>query len=268
MLIDWFTVGAQLINFLLLMWLMKRFLYKPILNAIDLREKRIAKEIADADKKKADAQKESDEFKNKNAVFDRERAALLSKATSEAQVERERLLKEARSAADALTTKRQEALRSEEQRIHRAIRSRTESEVFSIARKALTDLAGANLEERMVDVFLHRLTGLNAEEKSQLVSALKTSPSPVIVHSAFQLSPPLCVSLESAIKGVLGANTGVNFETAPDLISGIELIVNGQKVAWSIAEYLNSLEEGVQKLLQEKEKLEVKAKTKPIVVNP
>ena len=42
MLIDWFTVGAQALNFLILVWLMKRFLYKPILHAIDAREKRIA----------------------------------------------------------------------------------------------------------------------------------------------------------------------------------------------------------------------------------
>ena len=96
MLIDWFTVGAQALNFLILVWLMKRFLYKPILNAIDAREKRIAAELADADAKKAEAQKERDEFQHKNEEFDQQRAALLSKATDEAKAERQRLLDEAR----------------------------------------------------------------------------------------------------------------------------------------------------------------------------
>ena len=90
MLIDWFTIAAQVLNFLILVWLMKRFLYKPILHAIDEREKRIATELANADKKKVDAQKESDEFKRKNKEFDQRRAALLSKATDEAQAERQR----------------------------------------------------------------------------------------------------------------------------------------------------------------------------------
>ena len=80
MLIDWFTVGAQALNFLILVWLMKRFLYKPILHAIEEREKRIAAELANADKKKAEAQKESDEFKRKNEEFDRQRAALLKQS--------------------------------------------------------------------------------------------------------------------------------------------------------------------------------------------
>ena len=57
MLINWFTVLAQAINFLILVWLLKRFLYKPILHAIDEREKGIATQLADVEAKKAVAQK-------------------------------------------------------------------------------------------------------------------------------------------------------------------------------------------------------------------
>ena len=88
MLIDWFTVAAQALNFLILVWLMKLFLYAPILHAIDAREKRIAAELADAAAKKAEAQKERDEFQRKNEEFDQQHAALLSKATDEAKAER------------------------------------------------------------------------------------------------------------------------------------------------------------------------------------
>src|ERR1035441_4382574 len=84
MLIDWFTIGAQALNFLILVWLLKHFLYKPILNAIDAREKRIAKELADAAAKKAEAQKEQDEFQKKNEEFDKQRAAPITTAPDEA----------------------------------------------------------------------------------------------------------------------------------------------------------------------------------------
>ena len=83
MLIDWFTVGAQALNFLILVWLMKRFLYKPILHAIDAREKQVAAELANAAAQKAEAQKEHAEFDQKNEEFDQQRAALLRKATDE-----------------------------------------------------------------------------------------------------------------------------------------------------------------------------------------
>src|SRR5580704_15056747 len=146
MLIDWFTVGAQALNFLILVWLMKRYLYKPILNAIDEREKRIAAELANADAKKAEAQKERAEYQRKNAEFDQQRAALLSKATAEAEAERQRLLDEARKTAEALREKQQETLRNEEKSLHQAVVQRTQHEVFAIARKALADLATTGLE--------------------------------------------------------------------------------------------------------------------------
>ncbi len=135
MLIDWFTVIAQAINFLILVWLMKRFLYKPILHAIDEREKQVAAELANADKKKAEAQKERDEFQHKNEEFDQQRVTLLSQATDQAKAERQRLFDEAGKDAVALSSKRQEALINEEHNLHQAIRLRTGQAVFAIARK-------------------------------------------------------------------------------------------------------------------------------------
>jgi F-type H+-transporting ATPase subunit b len=118
MLIDWFTVGAQVVNFLILVWLLKRFLYKPILHAIDERERRIAKELADADTRKTEAEKERDEFQKRNDEFDEQREELLSKAKGEARAESQRLLEESRLAADALRAKQEDALKREQQSLN------------------------------------------------------------------------------------------------------------------------------------------------------
>jgi len=264
-LIDWYTVGAQALNFLILVWLMKRFLYKPVLAAIDVREQRIAKEIADADAKKADAQKEHDEFQHKNEEFDQQRAALLSKATDEAKTERQRLLDEARKAADALTAKRKDALRSDAQNLNQALICRTQGEVFAIARKALTDLATTSLEERLVEVFTRRLGAMDGQAKSNIANALRTASGTALVRSAFDLPPEQRATIQNALNETFSAEIHIRYETAPDLVSGIELTASGQKVAWSIADYLGSLEKDVGELLKEKEKPEAKAEVKPEV---
>jgi len=262
MLIDWFTVGAQVLNFLILVWLLRRFLYKPILHAIEEREKRIASELANADKKKAEAQKESDELKHKNEEFDQQRVALLSKATDEAKAERQRLLDTAREAATALSSKRQETLRNDELNLHQAISHRTQQEVFAIARKALTDLATTSLEERMGEVFTRRLREMDGQVKAGLAEALKTASDPAIVRSAFDLPAEQRAAIKNALNETFSAEIHVRFETAPDLISGIELTTNGQKVAWSIADYLASLEKGVDELLKETDKPKPKPEDK------
>jgi F-type H+-transporting ATPase subunit b len=263
MLIDWFTVGAQALNFLILVCLLKRFLYKPILNAIDAREKLIAKELADADVKKAEAQKERDEFQKKKEAFDQQRTALLAKATDEAKVERQRLLDEARKAADALSAKHQDALRSDAQNLKQAISRLTQKEVFAITRKALADLATVSLEERMGDVFDRRLRELNGHAKIVLGEALKKNSEPALVRSTFELPASQRAAIQNALNETFSAEIQLRFETAPDLVSGIELASNGQKIGWSIVDYLASLEKGVDELLKEKDKPEVKAESKP-----
>ena len=262
MLIDWFTVGAQTLNFLILVWLMKRFLYKPILNAIDAREKRIARELADADKKETEAQKERDEFQHKNEEFDRQRAALLSKATDEAKAERRRLLDEARKAADEMSAKRQETLRNDAKNLSQAVARRTQDEVFAIARKALTDLAATSLEERMGEVFTRRLHEMDDQAKAGLGQALKIASDPALVRSAFDLPADQRAAIQNAINETFLADIRLRFEVAPDLVSGIELSANGQKIAWSISDYLTSLEKSVGALLNAKDKPEPKSEAR------
>ncbi len=263
MLIDWFTVVAQVVNFLILVWLLKRFLYRPILDAIDAREKRIARELADADEKKAEAQKERDEFQRKNKEFDQQRAALLFKATDETKAERQHLLDEARKAADALAAKRREALKREQHSLSEALSRRTRDEVFAIARKALADLATTSLEERMCEVFTRRLRELDVRAKASLGEALKSSSAPGIVRSSFDLPAEQRAEIQNALNETFSAEIHLRFETAPDLISGIELTSNGHKVAWSITDYLASLEKGVDELLKAKDKPETIAEPKP-----
>jgi F-type H+-transporting ATPase subunit b len=267
MLIDWFTVGAQALNFLILVWLLRHFLYQPILNAIDEREKRIAKELADADAKKTEAQKERDEFQKKNEEFDRQRAALLTKATDEAKAERQRLLDEARKSADALSAKRQESLVNDAQNLNQALSHLTQKEVFSITRKALTDLATVSLEERMGEVFTRRLGELDEKAKTVLGDALKRNSEPALVRSAFDLPAEQRAAIQNALNETFSAEIHIRFETSPDLVSGIELSSNGQKAGWSIADYLASLEKNVGELLKEKDKPapqpEVKVEPKP-----
>jgi len=256
MLIDWFTVGAQALNFLILVWLMKRFLYGPILHAIDEREKRIAARLEDAATKKAEAQKERDEFKQKNDQFNEQRAARLSQVADEADAERQRLLDDARREADGLSAQRREALNNEAHSLSEVIGRRTQEEVFAIARKALADLATTSLEDRMSEVFIRRLREMDGKAKDVVAKALSTSSGPALLRSAFDLPAEQREAIQHSLNETFSAEVQVRFESAPNLISGIELAINGQKVAWSIADYIATMEKGVAVLLNDQPKSE------------
>lgn len=263
MLLDWFTIGAQALNFLVLVWLMKRFLYKPILKAIEAREKLIAAELASAAAAKAEAKKTSDALQLERAHFEQQRAALLKQATEEAKAERLRLLEAARKAADALSAKRQATLASEAHGLSDAITRKTQEEVFAIARKTLVALASESLEERMVEVFTRHLRAMGAEDRERFGAAIKATTEPARVRSAFVLPAEQRAAVQAALNEAFATEVRVEFESGPELVSGIELVANGLKLAWSIGAYLSSLNAVVTGLLKEQDKPAAKAEPKP-----
>jgi len=250
MLIDWFTVAAQVLNFLILVWLMKRFLYKPVLDAIDARENGIAAELKTAAAKQAEAQRERDEFKAKNREFDEQRSALLVKATEQSDADRRRLLGEARKEAEDSRIKYADALRADAAGLEARITQLAKDEVFGIARKALADLATAGLEERMSEVFMRRLRTLDVKEKELVAVALRGSTEPALLRSRFDLPPGERAKIQNALNEAFSAEVRLRFDNAPEALCGIELTVNGQKLAWSVADYLTTLEQKVGRLLE------------------
>jgi F-type H+-transporting ATPase subunit b len=250
MLIDWFTVAAQVLNFLILVWLMKRFLYRPVLDAIDAREQRIAQELANAAAKQAEASQERDALRQRNDAFDRQRAALLAQATDEAAAERRRLLDEARAAAAALLAARQQQLRSEAQDFNRAIQQQTRQEVFAIARKTLAELASTSLEAAATAEFIRRLAQLDPTAHARLGQALAERNEAARVGTAFELPTAERAALQQALLQQFGSDAPLRFDTDERLIGGIELSVDGQLVAWNIDAYLGELADKVERLLQ------------------
>ncbi|WP_417436783.1 F0F1 ATP synthase subunit delta [Idiomarina abyssalis] len=253
MLIDWFTVIAQLVNFLLLVWLLKRFLYQPILSTIDAREKRIADELADADAKRTQAEQQGELYRHKNQVFDQQRMEKMNKVSAESSAEKARLLAAVREEANALRTKLMQALQDEQRSLQVTLRDRAQQEIFEIARKTLKDLADAPLETSMVAVFIRRLRELTGPEKAPFQAGFKDIESPVIVRSAFDLSEQQRGLISEAITALINPSVKIQFETTPELISGIEMNANGQKVAWSIADYLTTLTQRVNQVMQSRD---------------
>ena len=251
MLIDWFTVGAQALNFALLLWLMQRYLYRPVFAAVDAREKHIAAELADAAAKQKEARVERDAFAEKNKAFDAQRAGLLGQATEEAAAERKKLLTAASQAADAAAAQRQGALQGEADALHHALGARARQEVFAIARETLAELASVSLEERVCAVFIERLRALDGPARERLAAALASATGLARLRSAFELPEAQRTAIQQALNDGFGMQAPLRFESAAALVAGIQLNAGGQRLEWSIAHHVESLEKGVDALVKQ-----------------
>ncbi|MGD2079507.1 MAG: F0F1 ATP synthase subunit B [Nitrospirota bacterium] len=251
MLVDWFTTAAQIVNFLVLMYLLKRFLYGPVIRAMDAREEKIASRLEEAGRKKAEAESEAEDYRKKGREIEARREGLVEKAREEAESTRKELAEKARREVDELRDNWLRALEQGKRAFLEDLRTRTTEHVYETARKALADLSTAELEEHMADVFVGRLKELGSGALKEIRESLEKAGARVVVSSAFELPPGKRQHITREIHSSIKDGVDVEYETEPGLLAGLELKTPGQVVAWNLGEYLKALEEEVSEIISE-----------------
>lgn len=234
--IDWTTLVAQVVNFLILVWLLKRFLYGPITTAMQRRAEAIAGQHAEAAERRAEAERDAARQREQLAERERTSEEMLARARAEAERERADLLREARTEVERQRGDWQEALVREQDAIRDRLRVEIGQRVTALAARALTDLADHRLQEQVVDVFLGRLADEDATDGDALLDL--NGAGELLVRTTFELSAATCERIEAALRSVLPTSNRVRFETTGDLVCGIRLSGGGHVVEWSIDEYL------------------------------
>ncbi|MBZ5602298.1 MAG: hypothetical protein LAO79_08330 [Acidobacteriia bacterium] len=240
MLIDWFTVVAQIVNFLVLVGLMKHFLYGRLVQAIDAREQRISTRLAEAEKKNHDADDRVEAARVEADRVRQQREQTIAEARSEADREHKEMLQKARDSVRALETKWHEDLDREKAAFLDEIRSRATTEVLAIARRALADLAGADLEQCAIDSFLEKLKTIDITGFGR----------DLVLRTGTELPEPARQCIGEAIRNRFGAGVNLEFERAPQMSWGLELRTNGRRIGWNPDNYIGSLEENLRHALE------------------
>jgi F-type H+-transporting ATPase subunit b len=245
MLIDWFTVCAQLINFLILVWLLKRFLYGRILRAIDTRERNIAERLADAEAKLAEARQQAVEYEDKVRNIEEQREAILAKARVESEQQHAAMLDKARRDVRGLEAKWQEELERDRHAFLLNLRRRAAIEILSIVRRVLADMTSSELEQCATQVFIRKIRSLDRAVWSRFTSR------DMLVVSSLELSDDQRARILRSVEEQVGMPVHLRFETGEDIGLGLELRADGWRIAWNSETYLKSLEEDLNEAITE-----------------
>jgi len=235
--IDWLTVGAQIVNFLILVALLRRFLYRPVLDAMDRREARIAQRLHEAERREEQAAARAREFQEKSDELDRRQKELLEQARDEAEAERRDRLQDARADVERQRERWHAQLEQEWEEVRKSLTRRLAGAVTEAARRALADLADTTLERSMAHAFCRRLADLDESDRG----AIAGEPGPVELATTFDPDDEVRAMLSEAVREHLGRD--VRFVRAEGLVGGIDLRVRGWKVSWTMDEYLRGFED-------------------------
>ncbi len=237
MLIDWFTVLAQIVNFLVLVALLKRFLYGPLIATIDAREQSIAGRLAEAAHKEEEASARIEKSVRDAEEIVRKKAGEIASARADADHQRGEILFRARADVKALEAKWRDELEREKAAFFDEVRRRAAAEILAVTRTALHDLACADLQGCAVNAFIEKLRTLDP-------SVLRAfAANGMTVVSREPVPPESCQALHRVLEDRLGQPVTLAFERAAAMPWGIELRGNGQRIGWTPDAYLDSLED-------------------------
>lgn len=250
--IDYFTIFAQIVNFLILIFLLRHFLYRPVVNVMDSREQEVASRLKEAEQKRREAEQEAKSYRRMIQDLESRREEMLIRARDDAGKRRADLEKSAALEVEAKKASWQKALENQEDELLVDLTRLIRSEVNVVLSRILRDLADEDLEHGIISAFLRRLQNLEAEEKRAVVAFYETPGQQVTVRSAFEIPADLRQRILGTLKELTGRDVNVRFEISPELIAGIEMKAHSLKIAWSIDSYLDELEADLTSALMHK----------------
>ncbi len=252
MLIDWFTVVAQLVNFLILVVALKFLLYDRVLGAMDQRRRRFMEREVETQRLLSEASDEAERIKADREDLEANWEEMIAEARREAADRRRELLEETRAQVEVREEQWMASLRDSQDRLLDQLQQETGERAIEITRHAVRDLADTDLEASIVDVFLERLSELDGTGESDVVAALRSDGrDPVVVRTSFALTESQRDSVRAALHRLIAdPSREIEWIRDPDLVAGVVIVVGARTIGWTIDTYLAAVRASFAEILR------------------
>lgn len=239
MAIDWFTVTAQIVNFLILVWLLKKLLFRPIMNAMERRELGISGRLQQAHRQMDEAETMQQKYQQHLQQLQSDKEALIAQARAEAENEKTVLLQRLNEEMQRKKSQFEGEIQQRQQELSSQIGRALAEKTISLSDKVLRQLADQQLEQRMADCFVAHLTELPEQEQAMIKQILQQHRG--ILMTRFEPD-------ESTKKMLLdwfndfAPGCDLTFAQRESLVCGIALEAGGHSWDWNIERYLNEVD--------------------------
>ena len=247
--IDWLTVAAQIVNFLVLIWLLQRFLYRPITNAMARREARIEERLSDAKTRRKEAEDEAEDLRNKRKALEDSRQEMLEKARVEADELRQRLEQGIRDEVEQKRENWQETLEDERADFVREMQRKAGHKVLGIAGQLMVEFTSSALDGQLAQGFVAKLKDLDTDTCMKMATATDSADAPALVETAAAIDAAARRNITRAIHEQFETDIEVEYREDEQVLLGVRLTIGEQTVEWSAARHLKRLNRELDELL-------------------
>jgi F-type H+-transporting ATPase subunit b len=245
--LDWFTFVAQIINFLILLWLLQRFLYKPVQQVMENREKEITNRLEEARLTLIDAQEKLSDHQQKLDHFEENEKSMLAEARQEAEEYRKNLLTEARYEIEKLQDRWRKTIDEEKEQFLTDLEERSFEKVLDVVRKIIHELADQELEHHVLTNFIQKVETISPE---QIEIFTQSTDHTLEITTAFPLKEKDKQKMIAILREIFTTDVECGFSERPELGLGIEIRTSGWKMGWNLRSYLEEMRTDMASILR------------------
>lgn len=240
---SWWTFVLQVINFLILAWLLQRFLYKPVRQVLEKRRALVDDKLKEAEKAKEAAEKERKNLEAANAEFKAEREKRMAKLHSVLAAEKDNILAGARAEAEKVIEQARQRMESERIESLEELKKEIADLAAEMAAKILTERPRDN--QSALQQFKGFVSGLSDDELRRLRRGGREDGSPVEVVTAEPLDPSEQATWKDEIATLVGAEADIAFEVDKSLLGGAEVRLPQAAIKLSLSDALAKFKESI-----------------------
>ncbi|MDQ2088940.1 F0F1 ATP synthase subunit B family protein [Marimonas arenosa] len=241
--IDWLTVAAQIANFLVLVWLLNRFLYGPVTRAMQAREEGIEARLDEARQTREAAEAEADRLREKHREFDTRREDMLNEVRGEVEALREELEHDLQEKSKAHQHAWKQEVAAGRDDFVRELSQRAGQHIQQTTRAVLNEFTGADLGPQLADRFVEKLENLDDEALKRLRRLAETRSTEALIESSVPLHGPTRGNVTRALHNLISKEIEVTYREREDMVFGVRLTIAEQLVEWSAAVWLDRLDD-------------------------
>jgi F-type H+-transporting ATPase subunit b len=216
---DWTTFLLELFNFFILLWILRRFLYRPVLEVIQARQRKIEDQLRGAEQARAEARTTQEACEQRLAAWEKEKAKAHTELEKEIAAERERLLQGLAEEVAEARAKRQAREERERQEWARMAEQQALELGGRFVVRLLERTASPELEARLVSVALADMPALPKAEVDKFRAAL--ADDALEVASAFPLADEQRAALAESLGKLADRPVNPIFKENSALLAGL-----------------------------------------------
>ena len=241
--LNWSTFVLEIINFLVLVWILKRFLYQPVLDMIARRRTAIESQLAEARQLHVDADTLKEQYEHRLADWEQERQKAMEKLMLELEENRQQQLEKLKLELSQEDEKNQVARSRQNKQATREIEQRALQQGAEFASRLLSEAAGPELDNRLFNLLLDELGTMSSEQISALSNNWGESPEHILVTSAYPLTDEKQQRLQDTLSRVTGLSAPLHYEQDSNLLAGLNITVGAWVIQLNVRDELQGFVE-------------------------